>query len=380
MPLASAIRVLEDSIAGNVADVRSNILANRKWFTNLLKVTYGAKIQLDARLRERPGALALKSTEIPSNDLCRILGLHCKLVVHGCALELMQEERDEKQEKDLFFPSPLMKMVGWATTTVFRCHSNTTNTLGSMSAMSSTSSMSAISSVSNRLSGVGLHSVGSSPLPSGPRSRRRRSVGSNPRRLSGGSVSSGGYVSTKYTQLSRDVAVVVTGIVADCALLGFMDRANFIVSNVDMWENAFKRMLEEGGNNAVLKEEMKKLVKWCKKIKGKHSNGGNNIAGKSHTAATLTTSAISGKGVVEDGDEDRELNNSEEEDEEEEDEDPFAEFERELEESRIMEEGEEMEDTSINMTDMQTSMHTGTIDNTEEEDNTIGMEDVDGDL
>ena len=83
---------------------------------------------------------------------------------------------------------------------------------------------------------------------------------------------------------------------------------------------------------------------------------------------------------MEDGDEDRELNNSEEEDEEEEDEDPFAEFERELEESRIMEEGEEMEDTSINMTDMQTSMHTGTIDNTEEEDNTIGMEDVDGDL
>ena len=353
MPLPSAIRVLEDTIAGNVADIRSNILLNRKWFTNLLRVTYGAKIQLDARLRERPGVLALTSSEIVSSDLCRILGLHCKLVVHGCALELIQEEKIENLEKDLYFPSPLMKIVGWATESIFKCHSNTTNTLGSMSRMSTMSGVSvgSIGSIgslgsaasmpmSNRLSGVGLHSIGSSPLQTGPRSRRRRSVGGNPRRLSGGTNNAHSSWRTKYTQLSRDVAVVVTGIVADCALLGFKDRANFIVSNVDMWENAFKNMLKEGGENALLKEEMKKLVKWCKKMKGKEMKDKNPDSKNGSATPTKknTMQQMEQKQVKHRQDEEEEEVDEDEEEEEEEEEDPFAEFERELELSRNSEE------------------------------------------
>jgi hypothetical protein len=320
----------------------------------LLHLTYSAKIKLDARLRES-NSLALKSNEVSSDYLCRIFGLHCKLVVHGCALELIQEEleaeNNEEKGKILYFPSPLLKMVGWATETVFRCQSNTTNTLGAtipssilsssrisnvfrLSGVSNLSSISPvsrgggdISSVSNRLSGIGLHSIGSSPLPSGPRSRRRRSVGPNLRRVSCGKT----YHSIKherFTQLSRDVAVVITSIVADCALLGFKDKNNFVVSNVDLWENAFKKMLEEGGNNDKLKEQMKKLVKWCKKMKNQRESGSfsTTVEPNGDTGKKAATSTH-----------DVELSDEDEE-ESDEDEDPFAEFERELEASRIIEE------------------------------------------
>jgi hypothetical protein len=124
----------------------------------------------------------------------------------------------------------------------------------------------------------------SSPVPLPPSRRRRRaSLGSSPGSPSsgsGGSDRGGRSDAGGFSKLACKVAVLITGVVADCAAMGFRDcteSGTFVRRNVAEWEEAAVEMSmslsdwREGGEKntemeRALSRNMRRLANWRKSI------------------------------------------------------------------------------------------------------------------
>ena len=325
MPFSTSIRVLQLCVAGNIGGIRDQILSNAQWSKRLIEAAYLSRPVLEKRLLELTTdsdsytqSIDHFGNKIDDDSLVGSFELFCKLLVHGAAADeerartvyatslanaaqAARRKKGRKSEADKEaikkfeiaklngdilghsspqFPRELLRTIQWTTRLVFGQSARHTEE-------DNDSSDDEYAFAGRSAGKGGLMDLISSPAPVAPSKHRRKAMSelNNSSFMdSPGSIRSGRDSISRFSKLACKVAVLVSGLIADCAAMGYRDctaSRTFVRRNVAQWEEAAVdicmsincwRDSESGAYmEKALSRNMKRLSKWRKRIMNRSS-------------------------------------------------------------------------------------------------------------